>query len=572
MRPTTRSLAAFAVFLLIWPTLAHAQFGNQGQGQGQFGQQNGNNANVFGNPNQGLNAGATSTGQGSSGGAANADFDSLIDLIESTVATETWASTGGGEAEMRPFPTGVMVDTAGTLKLINATAPDANLAALHRAGRRSDTTGATAGLPSSVSAGAALADKPTSDPRQPAKLRYVSLPRLEQEIIRRQAAHEPFDPAMLTLAGLHRVQFIFVYPKSEDGTPGDIVLAGPAGDWNIDPFGRILSTESGQPIVRLDDLLTLLRRIQQTKSTYFGCAINPRPAALAATQAYLDQTAAKPLAPGRRDAWLEKIRSTMGRQDVEIFGLDPTTRVARVLVEADVHMKLVGMGLEDGVTGVESYLDSAKNAARAGVSPSSMAVLRWWFALNYQGMKTAPNGNAYELIGDGVCVLSENEMLAAQGQRIHTGQSDPLNQQFAESFTAHFAALADKYPVYGELRTIFDLALTLAIIDADGLTARAGWEPSRLLDNEKLRLPHGQAPREVDTVANVVSSPARGGRERNLIAGVSGGVMVDTKATLANRVESTDANLPDLRAALPKFRKAEDQSITWWWDAPTSAR
>src|SRR5262245_21900482 len=39
------------------------------------------------------------------GGGANADFDSLIDLIVSTVATECWAENGGGQAEIRPFPT-----------------------------------------------------------------------------------------------------------------------------------------------------------------------------------------------------------------------------------------------------------------------------------------------------------------------------------------------------------------------------------------------------------------------------------------------------------------------------------
>jgi general secretion pathway protein D len=44
-------------------------------------------------------------GPGGMGGGANADFDSLIDLIVSTVATETWAENGGGEAEVRPFPT-----------------------------------------------------------------------------------------------------------------------------------------------------------------------------------------------------------------------------------------------------------------------------------------------------------------------------------------------------------------------------------------------------------------------------------------------------------------------------------
>lgn len=44
-------------------------------------------------------------GPGGMGAAANADFDSLIDLIEATVATDTWAENGGGQAEIRPFPT-----------------------------------------------------------------------------------------------------------------------------------------------------------------------------------------------------------------------------------------------------------------------------------------------------------------------------------------------------------------------------------------------------------------------------------------------------------------------------------
>jgi general secretion pathway protein D len=44
-------------------------------------------------------------GPGGMGGGANADFDSLIDLIVSTVETDSWAENGGGQAEIRPFPT-----------------------------------------------------------------------------------------------------------------------------------------------------------------------------------------------------------------------------------------------------------------------------------------------------------------------------------------------------------------------------------------------------------------------------------------------------------------------------------
>ncbi|MGD9635316.1 MAG: DUF1598 domain-containing protein [Pirellulales bacterium] len=530
---------AFLVSWCLTLSSAYAQFGNQQVGNAP--QQNA----VFG-PALGVNAaGNFGNGQGnsgSSGGAASADFDSLIDLITSTVAQDTWAENGGGEAEIRPFPTGVLVDAAGTLKLVKSAAPSAELA-----GRR------VAAPPASSATSA--------DARRASKLRFVSLPRLEREIIRRQSAHEKFDPTMLTLAGLQRVEYVFVCPESND-----LVLAGPAGDWQIDPVGRILSADTGAPVIRLDDLLTLLRRSQQSKSSFFGCMINPRQAALAATQTVLDKSAQRPLEPGRRKEWLEEIRSTLGRQDVEIFGIDPTSRVARVLVEADVHMKLIGMGLEDGVPGVESYLDSAKQAQRAGSSstPSAMAVLRWWFALNYVAIQTSADGNAFQLVGDGVRVLSENEALAAQGQRIHTGQSDPLNQQFADSFTAHVAQLSDKYPIYGELRTIFDLSLALALIDGDHLAERAHWKPSRFLDNEKLRLPQMPAPREVDTVANCVVV-----NRRQVIAGVSGGVMVDSAATLANRIDDSAGALARIPRVAPR-KEAKDSPITWWWDAATS--
>src|SRR4051794_30818120 len=83
---------------------------------GPFGNQQNQNP-LFAGPNN--NPGQNNPGQnnGRKGGAANADFDSLIDLIVSTVATDTWAENGGGAAEIRPFPGGVLVDASGMLKL-----------------------------------------------------------------------------------------------------------------------------------------------------------------------------------------------------------------------------------------------------------------------------------------------------------------------------------------------------------------------------------------------------------------------------------------------------------------------
>jgi hypothetical protein len=466
---------------------------------------------------------------GAQGGGANADFDSLIDLIESTIATETWAENGGGEAEIMPFPTGVVVDAAGTLSRRQSAAADSHLDALRGA------------VPPSLLAG--------GDPHQSSTLRYISLPRLEREIARRQKAHQPLDVTMLTLAGLQRVKYLFVYPES-----GDLVLAGPAGDWRVDPVGHVVSTDTGDPVVRLDDLLLLLRRAGQAPGSQFGCAITPSQQALARTQAYLDKARGRAIDSRDRKAWLDGLRRTLGKQDVAIWGVDPTSRVARVLVAADYHMKLIGMGLADGVRGVPSYLASIPPGG-----PPPMTVLRWWFTLNYQAIRTSADGGAYELVGQGVKVLSENEMLAAQGKRVHTGQSEPLNRQFAERFTDHFTELADKYLIYAELRNVFDLALVTALVEHDHLAERVGWRPTLLVDGERLRLPHGPVPREVDSVIN--HRIMRGGRQ--IVAGVSGGVMVATGDVMNSRSVDQTGTLARERRDAP----AGLDAAAWWWDA-----
>ena len=56
------------------------------------------------------------------------------------------------------------------------------------------------------------------------------------------------------LAGLYRIRCVFVYPDS-----GDIVLAGPAGDWRQGPEGTIVNAETGLPVLRLDDLVVVFR-------------------------------------------------------------------------------------------------------------------------------------------------------------------------------------------------------------------------------------------------------------------------------------------------------------------------
>ena len=469
---------------------------------------------------------------GARGGGSMADFDSLIELIQNTVATDTWQDVGRA-ATIEPFEAGVYVDPQGVLRRVAREDPTGDLAALRDAsapkGRRQIA-------------------------RQPSPLRKVSLTRLEKQVQLRLAAGRMPTEEMQVLAGLERVRYVLVYPET-----GDLVLAGPADDWTLGPEGRIVGRRTGRPAVRLDDLVVVLRHATAGPERSFGCSINPRQEALARVQEFLRQSSQRPLRPGERPGWLERLRAQLGQQDVEVDGLDPRTRAARVMVEADYRMKLVGMGLEEGVPGVVSYLDLIEVAP--GQAPPPLGVLRWWFTLSYDAVLAAPDRRAFALRGQGVRVMSENERLTAEGKRVHTGQSEQWNRQFAASFTEHFDALCEKYPVYGELRNVFDLALACALVREEGLAGKVAWHMTCFGERGEYPVGLGPAPRTVETVIG-----HRVIQQKHVVAGVSGGVRADPTALVARQAVAVDTQgLLDRQrsAALPKRQLSGEP---WWWD------
>jgi hypothetical protein len=229
-----------------------------------------------------------------------------------------------------------------------------------------------------------------------------------------------------------------------------------------------------------------------------------------------------------------------------------------VLVEADYRMKLVGLGLEEGTIDVPSYLDLIE--IPKGQSPPPMDVLRWWFVMNYESVLADADRRAFELRGQGVRVLSENELLNAKGERIHTGKSDVLNQEFTGKFTQHFEQLAAKYPIYAELRNIFDLTLVGAVCRAEDLPNKVGWGAVCFRDPQQYSVELGVAPTTVETVAN-----HRVINRVHIVAGVSGGVDANPRPLVTGDAIRTDRtgqlNSHHHRAEPPTL--AADQ---WWWD------
>jgi len=148
-------------------------------------------------------------------------------------------------------------------------------------------------------------------------------------------------------------------------------------------------------------------------------------------------------------------------------------------------------------------------------------VLRWWFTLNYDALAATEGRDAFELRGPGVAVLSENELINARGERAHTGDSDAPTRQFAETFTSQFEKLAAKYPIYAELRNVFDLALAGAVIQSHDLPGQVGWHMTYFGPSGDYQPQLGAAPTEVESVMN---HRVIGGK--HVVAAISGGVRV----------------------------------------------
>ncbi len=486
--------------------------------------------------NNGANQGqAVQFGPGNSGGGQQADFEELIELITSTVEPTSW-DVLGGVGSIREYAGGVHVDVDGMLTRLETVEQGGRLEQLRLIASVSNQ-----GVPAA------------RDERSSSALRKVSLTRLEKAVQLRLAAGRDIDEAMRTFAGMKRVRYVLVYPET-----GDLVLAGPAGDWHYDRAGRRVSVDTGRPVVDLDDFVVILRHLSAEPRAEFGCSITPRTDGLARARAFAERSSAQPIKASGRARWLEELRSQLGLQDIETFGIPADTRVARILVEADYHMKLIGIGLANGTQDVPSYLDLI--SIPEGGSPPPMDVLRWWFTLNYDALLATPDHTAFELRGQAVKVLSENELLTAQGHRVHTGDSEPLNREFARGFTQHFADLCAIYPVYAELQNVFDLALTAALILRQDLPEQVDWHMTCFGDPRQFVTERGVSPTSVASVINhrVID-------RKHVIAAVSGGVrvapweMVDDHAIAIDRAGHLDS----------EYQRAQENELpadAWWWD------
>ncbi len=351
----------------------------------------------------------------------------------------------------------------------------------------------------------ASADIPT-DLEAYTELRAVSLKRLEATLADCAANGKPIPDAVRYLAGLQRIEYVLVYPER-----GDIVLAGPAEGWKLDAMGNVVGVTTSRPVVLLDDLIVALRSSEASRVEAISCSIDPTAEGIKRVRTVLSRM--RTVANRRPDG--SRIEQAMGPQVVSVSGIPASSHFARVMVAADFRMKQMAMNFMSApVDNMPSFMQLIGSSRRQAKNLTP----RWWLATNYEPLARDADGLAWQLRGQGVRCLTEEDHFNAEGQREKSVKAGKLAQEWAQTMTERYPELAEHDSTFGQLRNVMDLAVVAALIDMEQLLDRAQLElPQMMAAYSPLEY---NAPRSVPTKASFIQQ--RG----NWVVSASGGVQL----------------------------------------------
>lgn len=386
--------------------------------------------------------------------------------------------------------------------------------------------------------------QPHGDMADGTELRMVSLKKLQAALENALATGDEIPAEMQVMAGLQRIEYVFVYPERND-----IVLAGPAESWVVREDASVVGSTTGRPVLLLSDLVTAFRSVEPSRDGGITCSIEPTAEGRMRLNRMLSRIR---LTPGQNPRQLEPMmREAFGPQQVKLSGIPTDSHYARVLLAADYQMKRIAMALEPApVQGLPSYLEMSRNQKQSGNQNP-----RWWMACNYDALKHDETRLAWKLSGQGVKTLTDQDVMSeAGGQVAGGGKRNVMAEKWADLMTEKFNELAVAQSVFGDLRNIMDLSVVATLVVQEGLDAKAGCDLSTLMGGTvEIPMVSYPAPRAVEPQCSFV----RGASGWTVTA--SGGVEVTAFDVVAN--QETDAALAGVHQ-----RAAETEADRWWWN------
>ena len=190
-------------------------------------------------------------------------------------------------------------------------------------------------------------------------MRKISLRRLEAALQDCITNNKPIPDDVKYLAGLQRINYVFVYPEQKD-----VVLVGVGEGWKVDAKGNVVGIESGRPVMLLDDLLVALRTARGAAQGGITCSIDPTPEGIQRMQS-LPGPQMNSQQPQAQE-YASALAKALGLQQISIHGVPTTSHFARVLVAADYRMKEIAMSIAPSpIRALPSYLQMFPTRAAA---------------------------------------------------------------------------------------------------------------------------------------------------------------------------------------------------------------
>lgn len=385
---------------------------------------------------------------------------------------------------------------------------------------------------------------PSGELTAPVEMRMVSLRGLEsacQDALKNNFGRMPDEVRFL--AGLQRIQYVFVYPEDND-----IVLAGPGEGWKVDDNANVVGITTGRPVLRLDDFLVALRSVEEARRGGITVSIDPTEEGTQRLNRLLSKLRG-------RDAVTPAVQTAMknefGPQQVTITGVPASSHFARVLVAADYRMKRIAMKLDRSpVKELPSYIDMIRNMSTSAINSSTP---RWWLACNYQPLAAADDGLAWELRGPGVKAMTEDEKVSPEGKRTALGKASPMAQKWSDLMTDKYEALSSQDAVFGDLRNLMDMCVVAALMQKEHLWEKAGLSAPLLTESSgELKPEVWHAPKSISPEISLLQA------KNGTIVTASGGVAIESWQ-VADRKE-TVAAVGEVRK---RANKAGNKSL-WW--------
>lgn len=347
------------------------------------------------------------------------------------------------------------------------------------------------------------------DLAEASEVRKISLRKLNDALAKSVAERKPVSDELRYLGGLQRVEYVVVLPEEKD-----ILLVGPGGAWQANDTGDVVGTNTGLPVILLDDLIVAMRSANGARTETISCSIDPTAEGRVAFKKYVSKQ------KRFHNGIMETVKKLMGPQKISLTGVSKESHFAQVLAAADYRMKRIAMHLEESpVDDIPSFLELAKK--RRGAVSDLMP--RWWLACDYEPLGRSEDGMTWELRGNSVKAMTEDQVIHRDGSVEQTGKTNHVAAEWATAMTENYDQLCTVEPVFGQLRNVMDLSVIAALIQHQDMLNQSGCGELEMLTSPKgdTLLGRWSVPEWVATESSIMK------KGRSFILTASGGVELD---------------------------------------------